>query len=98
MSLLRNRTELLSHQTEVSKRLHATSEDCVILILDEIYIFIQKSSNFTFQRISYSGHKHRNLIKPMMAVFPDGHIAAVWGPYPGNKSDALILQNLFKKK
>lgn len=35
-----------------------------ILICDGTYIFIQKSSNFLFQRNSYSLHKYQNLIKP----------------------------------
>ena len=30
----------------------------------------------------------------MMAVFTDGYMRAVFGPYPGNKNDATILNEL----
>lgn len=88
---------LINHQTEIAKRLHAPMGDRIILVLDRTYIFIQKSSNFAFQRIWYSGHKHRKLIKPMMAVCTDGYIADVWGPYPGSKNDASILNEFLQK-
>lgn len=94
LSLTRDRADLINHQTDTAKRLHAPSGEHIILVLDGTYVFIQKSSNFAFQRMTYSGHKHRNLIKPMMAVFPDGYIGAVWGPFPGNKNDASILIDL----
>ena len=51
------------------------------------HIFIQKSNNFSFQRYTYSGHKKRNLIKPMMVVFINRYIGierldtniCIWG-------------------
>lgn len=89
-----NRDEILCHLTASVKHLHAPSETTAVLILDGTYLFIEKSSNFKFQRETYSMQKHRNLIKPMMAVYPDGYIADVFGPYPGNKNDASILNDL----
>ena len=82
---------MLHHQNTVTTRLHSTTENTVILVFDGTYIFIEKSSNFHFQKLSYSGHKKKNLIKPFMVVYPDRYIADVWGPYPGNKSDATIM-------
>lgn len=86
-----SREEMLHHQNTVTTRLHATTGDTVILVFDGTYIFIEKSSNFHFQKLSYSGHKKKNLIKPFMVVYPDGYIGDMCGPYPGNKSDATIM-------
>lgn len=97
LNLSCSRNELLRHRTETSKRLHSPFEDLIIVVLDGTYIFIEKSGNFAFQRLTYSGHKHRNLIKPMMAVCPDGYIVGVWGPYPGNMNDATIMKNLLSQ-
>lgn len=46
---------------------------------------------------TYSGHKHRNLIKPMMAVFTDCYNSEVFGPYPESMNDASILNELLRK-
>lgn len=32
-----------------------------------------------------------------MIVFTDGYIADVWGPYPGNKNDATIMNEMLDK-
>jgi hypothetical protein len=39
-----------------------------IIVFDGTYIFIEKSNNFVFQRRSYSMHKGRPLVKPMVIV------------------------------
>ncbi|CAH2109131.1 unnamed protein product [Euphydryas editha] len=67
-----------------------------ILICDGLYIFIQKSSNFLFQRNSYSLHKYQNLIKPFMIVCGDGYIIDVTGPYDATTSDASIMQQILQ--
>lgn len=33
----------------------------------------------------------------MMAVYPDGYIAGVYGPYPGKTNDASIMNELLEK-
>ena len=98
LSLKRDRADMISHQTERARRLHNAEGNHIVLILDGTYLFIQKSMNFEFQRITYSGYKHRNLIKPFMVVYPDGYIADVFGPYAGNTNDASIMIELLKKK
>gem|GEM_PF-2279954 len=95
-SCMHYRAELLQHLSENAKQLYAPENDQVVVVFDGTYLFIQKSSNFSFQRKTYSVHKHRNLIKPMMAVMTDGYIMNVWGPYPGNKNDATILNELLE--
>ncbi|XP_075990360.1 uncharacterized protein LOC142986011 [Anticarsia gemmatalis] len=67
-----------------------------ILIVDGSYIYIQKSSNFLFQRKSYSLHKYQNLIKPFMIVCGDGHIVDVTGPYDATTSDATIMEQVLE--
>lgn len=62
-----------------------------IVIFDGTYLFVEKSSNFLFQRRSYSLHKYRNLIKPFLIVCADGYIIDVMGPYPAVTSDADIM-------
>ncbi|KAK3107904.1 hypothetical protein FSP39_024854 [Pinctada imbricata] len=65
----------------------------VILVIDGTYIYIQKSNNFQFQRKSYSMHKNRPLVKPMIIVSTSGYIVSVLGPYHANQknNDANIL-------
>ena len=66
-----------------------------IVIVDGTYIYIPKSGNYRFARQSYSVHKHRHLIKPVMLVAPDGYILDVHGPYfaDGKNNDASILKH-----
>ncbi|CAH2084578.1 unnamed protein product [Euphydryas editha] len=62
-----------------------------IVIMDGTYIYIQKSSNYSFQRETYSLHKFSNLLKPFLIVSCDGYIVDVCGPYAATDSDATIL-------
>ncbi|XP_062566452.1 uncharacterized protein LOC134228771 [Saccostrea cucullata] len=70
----------------------------VIVVLDGTYIYIQKSSNFQFQRRSYSTHKGRPLLKPMVVVSTDGYFLSVVGPYLADykNNDASILNHMLK--
>ena len=45
-----------------------------ILILDDTYVYVQKSNNNSMQRRSYSLHKKRSLIKMMMVFSSNGEI------------------------
>ncbi len=54
------------HQTAIATILHTTKPHQLCVVADGTYIFIQKPSDNQFQRRSYSMHKHRNLIKPMI--------------------------------
>ena len=44
----------------------AGRDDQLIIVMDSTYLYLQKSSNNEFQRRSFSMHKHRHLIKPMI--------------------------------
>lgn len=69
-----------------------------IIVLDGTYIFIEKSNNFVFQRRSYSMHKGRPLVKPMVIVTTTGYFLAVHGPYlaDAKNNDASILTHIIK--
>ena len=68
----------------------------VILVLDGTYIYVNKSNNFHFQRRSYSMHKGRPLIKPMVIVSTTGYFVSILGPYLADRknNDASILTHI----
>ncbi|XP_018394741.1 PREDICTED: uncharacterized protein LOC108773430 [Cyphomyrmex costatus] len=69
----------------------------VIGITDATYAYMPKSTNFRALRQSYSVHKGRHLVKPVLIVAPDGWILHIQGPYFSDHSnnDAAILRNEF---
>ena len=67
LSFARPRDEILEHRTETSSVLHNPARDKVVWIFDGTYVFIQKSGNISMQKRTYSGHKYRNLVKPMVS-------------------------------
>ena len=92
-------TVVEDHTRHLAKDLFSTvTESPAILVLDGTYIYIQKSANFTFQRRSYSLHKHRALVKPMIVVTTSGYIVTVLGPYLADvkNSDTNILNHMVK--
>lgn len=92
-----NRIEALEKNLTIPKALFGDKENQkLILICDGTYIYINKSSNFLFQRLSYSLHKFRNLLKPFLIVFSDGHILDVLGPYAAVKTDADIMSDIMQ--
>lgn len=54
------------HQTAIATALLTKNSDQLCLVMDGTYLSIQKSSNHLFQRRTYSMHKHKNLVKPMI--------------------------------
>lgn len=67
-----------------------------ILVLDGTYIYINKSGNFKFQRQSFSLHKGRPLVKPLVIVSTTGYFISVMGPYIAKNNDATILNHVMK--
>ena len=86
------------HTTTFARTLFTNDDSQAVVVLDGTYIYIQKSSNYKFQRRSYSMHKHRPLVKPMVIVASDGYILSVLGPYFSDyhNNDAAITKHLFK--
>ena len=97
LSFAESRNEILDNQTEVSRILQTQSSKKGAIIFDATYLNVEKSFDFEFQRKTWSVHKHHNLLKPMIAVYPNSRIAGVWGPNLGQKNDATILNTLLKK-
>ncbi|RVE45293.1 hypothetical protein evm_010065 [Chilo suppressalis] len=65
-----------------------------IVICDATYV--QSSSNYLFQKETYSLHKHLNLVKPFMIVCCDGYILDCLGPFKAIVNDATIMSNEFR--
>jgi hypothetical protein len=84
---------LRSHLTTVAEELFCDGGK-VAVVADGTYTYIQKSSNYAFQRSSYSGHKHRPLLKPFMICAPDGYIIDVFGQFTANINDATIVKHI----
>ncbi|XP_045510487.1 uncharacterized protein LOC123705641 [Colias croceus] len=91
------RNNILERNLLIPKHIFGNSENSkAIVICDGTYIYIEKSSNFLFQRLSYSLHKYENLLKPFMIVSTDGYILDVLGPYAATTSDATIMQDIMR--
>jgi hypothetical protein len=68
------------------------------LICDGTYIYIEKPSDFELQRLTYSGHKYRNLLKVMIVCAPNGYILEAGGPYfaNGGNNDSNIIDHMLE--
>ncbi|XP_062581928.1 uncharacterized protein LOC134243712 [Saccostrea cucullata] len=92
-----SRQEVINQHTRpLAESLFGGTGNQALLVIDGTYIFIQKSMNFTFQRKSYSLHKGRPLVKPMVIVSTSGYYISVLGPYLARNSDATILNHIMK--
>lgn len=94
----RSREELLNNTTPLSKKLYGVDDKTVIFTLDATYVFTMKSSNFRFQKQSYSMQFKRNLIKFMLSVTTNGLIAAAYGPFEAHKNDATIMEEIMNER
>lgn len=89
------REQVLNRNLFIPQTLFGNAENSkCIVILDGTYVYIQKSANFLFQRLTYSHHKFVNLLKPFLLVCCDGYIIEVTGPHSAITSDATILKSL----
>lgn len=82
----------------IPQGLFGAEDNNPIVICDGTYIYLQKSSNYLFQKKTYSLHKYHNLVKPFLMVACDGYIIDAFGPYAATKSDADIMKNLFQNE
>ena len=93
------RDDFLKHNTKIAKCLLNLGADTFAVIADGTYCYIQKSSNFYFQRVTYSGQKKRHLVKPFVICCTDGYIIDIFGLYPGRYrlNDTQKLVNTTQK-
>ncbi|RVE41315.1 hypothetical protein evm_014038 [Chilo suppressalis] len=89
------REQSIEHNLTVPNGIYNQNNCHAIVMCDGTYIYINKSSNYMFQKDSYSLHKYRNLLKPFMLVLCDGYILDCFGPYKATTSDADIMISLF---
>ena len=75
------RNEFLKHNTKISSRLFDLEGQKLAVLADGTYCNMQKSSNFYFQRVTYSGQKKRHLVKPFVICCTDGYIIDIFGLY-----------------
>ena len=70
------------------------------MVTDSTYLYIEKSSNFAFQRMSFSGHKKRNLVKIDTFNNPNGQFIEVYGPFycDGHNNDQWHAISLLSTK
>jgi hypothetical protein len=61
------------------------------LIADSTYVYIDKSADSEFQRITYSDQKKRHFVRPFTVCCADGFIVDLFGPYAAVNNDAQIL-------
>ncbi|XP_076085751.1 uncharacterized protein LOC143056545 [Mytilus galloprovincialis] len=89
---------ITSHTRPLAQSLFGKGMYPAIIVADGTYIYIQKSSQFKFQRKCYSMHKHRPLVKPMVFVTTSGYIISVIGPYysDGKNNDAQIMKHIIQ--
>lgn len=94
----RSRAELMGLKTSLSHVLFDDGvEDRAHLVLDGTYLYIEKSSDQIFQKLTFNAHKKRNYLKVMMGVATNGVIIFVDGPYPATFNDAKITSHILKK-
>ena len=81
------------HMTAYSSVLYGGK---MCIIWEGTYYYIEKSSNYSLGRHTYSGQKHRPLLKLMSLVFPDGYVLDSIGPYlaDGKNNDAGITEHI----
>lgn len=94
----RTREQLAQRTTVLSQMLFCNGDSSrPVIILEGTYIYIQKSSNYEFQKKSYNGHKKRNFVRVMVCTTTDGTIVFVLGPYPASTNDASIMNSLTER-
>ena len=93
-----SRSDIIENHTRPLARFLFTNsnDEKAILVLDGTYIYVQKSANNLLQRRTFSVHKSRPLIKPMMIVATDGYIISTMGPYLSDfkNNDASMTKHI----
>lgn len=91
-----SRQWLIEHTTDLARLLYCNGDrtKCVV-VLDGTYIYTCDTSNYSHQRLIYSGQKRRHLFKIMKLIAIDGSIIDCFGPYPAKMNDATIIKEIF---
>lgn len=86
------------HSITLTSKVLGKSEMKLCVIADGTYNYIEKPSDFTLQRKTFSVHKRRNLLKPLYIVFPNGYILEAAGPYfcDSKNNDAANIRHHYE--
>lgn len=93
----KSRADLLRFTSPLSRKLYRVNANTVVVTWDATYVYTIKSSNYAFQKQSYSVQKGRNLVKFMLCVTTSGEIVAAYGPFEARKNDASILDEIMNE-
>lgn len=92
------RDTLLRHTTDSARTLHANNNaDILMTIWDGTYIYCFKSTNYEFQKQTFSGQKKRNFLRPMVCVTTNGYIIDIFGPFAATDNDAKCMKLILDK-
>lgn len=92
------RDELIRNTTDLSRALYLDGNaNRIAIVLDATYLFIEKSGNQTFQKVTYTDQKKRHFVKVMMCVTTNGKIVFTSGPHPAVDNDAKIITRILSK-
>lgn len=90
-----SRDLLLQNTTESARILHGNrNPDTLITIWDGTYIYCDKSANQEFQKLTFSGQKNRNFLRPMVCTTTNGYIIDIFGPFEATKNDAKCMRSI----
>lgn len=97
INYIRSRDDLIQASTIMSRGLFCSDGIPRVMInCDATYIYIHKSRNYQFQKLTYNDQKKRNFLKIMMCVTCDGTIVYALGPYSALDNDAKIIKSIFE--
>lgn len=89
---------LQKHSIKLTSNVLNKSEQCLCLIADGTYNYIEKPADHELQRKTFSAHKQRNLLKPLYIVLPSGYILEAAGSYfcDAKNNDAANIRHHYE--
>ena len=93
------RSRIKNNTSFFANAIHEISDKNIMTVWDATYIYCEKSGvDYTFQKDSFSVHKGRNLVKPMLGCTTNGYFIEATPPKKAYESDSTILNDLMKDK
>ena len=93
------RAKITLHTPQFAKNLFKLSDNQIAYTCDGFPIYIEKSGDFDFQKLTYSGKSKRNCLTFHGCVTLDGSFIYINGPYgsDGYNNDQNIFDSLFDR-
>lgn len=92
-----SREVIRQNTSAISKSLFDYNNEQVLTVWDGGYIYLQKSSNNSFQMKTF-GFKKRHYLKPMLVVTTNGLIIDAFGPFAASDSDSKIFNDIMSSE